>query len=141
MSGNPGCRFVKRLTLLLFGLLFLLSGPAWVWVDCSHHIHHGLGEEDLFVAHVEECVGYAQHDDWAARFHCPPLHFDTQALASLQVGSKPKPRQEGHIKAAQVNFASQQASLTKSINDAVKFSFYPFLAGDSPHLLFSVLRI
>ena len=141
MTGNRGCRLVQRLTLLLFGFLFLLSGPAWVWADCSRHIHLGAAEEDHLVVRDLDDAGHAHHDDRATKFHCPPPRFDTQAVVSLQVSLKPKPRQGRHTAITQGNLFADQASLANSINNAEKRSFYPFLTSASPHLLLSVLRI
>jgi hypothetical protein len=134
---------VKRFILLLLSALFLLSGPAWAWADCSRHSHSDV-DGDHHSIHELNHAGHAQHDDSAPQFHCPPLRFDSDAIASGVASFRPQLRHDKLHPASHLYLSTQQALLSIEshfINSAGKFPPYPFLTGVSSHLLLSVFRI
>jgi hypothetical protein len=133
---------VKITGILLFCLLFPLSGPAWALVDCFGHAH---GED--VVHHHNGFAGIdheakAPHD--APMFHCPEFRFDTVSVGSVASRSNPKLRDYKYTLTSCRDPSTTEPAITvpsRSFQIIRRTLSYPFLIGLSPHLFLSVFRI
>ena len=143
-SGRLGVNtIVKQLLIIFLAIFFFLSGPASLWADCFRHTH--AHSEDHHDSNGLSAVSSDATDDndSAARFHCPPVQFDLDAVSSTITTSKPSPTEYTCRLARDSGLAADEFSLatqSRWIETRLSVS-YPYLIDISPHLLLSVFRI